>query len=62
MRRSNTFDIRPLSRRGRLALIELLDASAACFNEINYDRREAYFSARYDTDDHHTTSELKDIV
>ena len=41
MRRSNTFDVRSLSHRGRLALIELLDSSAACFNEINYDRRQA---------------------
>jgi putative transposase len=62
MRRANTFNVRPLSHRGRLALIELLDSSAACFNEINYERRQAYFSARYDADDHHTTSELKDIV
>ena len=62
MRRANTFDVRPLSHSGRLALIELLDSSAACFNEINYDRRQAYFSARYDSDDHHTTSELKAIV
>ena len=50
MRRANTFDVRPLSHRGRLALIELLDSSAACFNEINYDRRHAYFSARYDAE------------
>jgi putative transposase len=62
MRRSNTFDVRSLSHRGRLALIELLDSSAACFNEINYDRRQAYFTARYDSDDNHTTSELEDIV
>jgi putative transposase len=56
------FDVRPLSHRGKLAFIELLDASAACFNELNYDRRQAYFSARYDADDHHTVSELTDIV
>jgi putative transposase len=62
MRRANTFDVRPLSHRGRLALIELLDSSAACFNEINYDRRYAYFSARYDADDQHAVSELEDIV
>ncbi|MBX0298284.1 RNA-guided endonuclease InsQ/TnpB family protein [Haloarcula nitratireducens] len=62
MRRANTFSVRPLSHRGRLALIELLDSSAACFNEINYDRRQAYFSARHDADDHHTVAELKDIV
>ena len=62
MRRANTFDVRPLSHRGRLAIIELLDSSGACFNEINYDRRQAYFSARYDADDYHTVSELKDIV
>ncbi|MHC3436966.1 hypothetical protein ACYJ1Y_02440 [Natrialbaceae archaeon A-gly3] len=32
------------------------------FNEINYDRRQTYFSTRYDADDHHTVSELEDIV
>lgn len=62
MRRANTFDIRARSHRGRLALIELLDASAACFNELNYDRRQAYFAARDDTDDHHTVLELENIV
>ncbi|MHC3437203.1 hypothetical protein ACYJ1Y_03670 [Natrialbaceae archaeon A-gly3] len=39
-----------------------MDSSAACFNEINYDRRQTYFSTRYDADDHHTVSELEDIV
>ena len=62
MRRANTFDIRPLSHRERLVLIELLDSSAACINEINYDRRQAYFEARYDSPDGYTVSELEDIV
>lgn len=62
MRRANTFGVRPLSHRGKLALIELLDSSAACFNELNYDRRQSYFSVRYDADDHQTVSELEDIV
>ena len=62
MRRANTFDIRPLSHCERLALIELLDSSAACINEINYDRRQAYFEARYDSPDGYTVSELENIV
>ena len=62
MRRANTFDVRPLSHHGRLALIELLESSAACWNEINYDRRQTYFEARYDADDRHAVSELEAIV
>ena len=58
MRRANTFDIRPLSHCERLALIELLDSSAACINEINYDRRQAYFEARYDLPDGYTVCKL----
>ncbi|TYL37192.1 IS200/IS605 family transposon protein TnpB [Natronococcus pandeyae] len=60
MERTNTFDARPLSHRDRLLLLELLDASAACNNQINYERRQAYFHAR--NNGSHTTSELKDIV
>ncbi|ELY65048.1 IS200/IS605 family transposon protein TnpB [Natronococcus jeotgali] len=44
MRRVNTFEIRPLRKRDRLLLLEILDASASLWNEITYDRRSALFS------------------
>jgi putative transposase len=62
MKRANTFDVRPLTHRDRLLLIEVLDASSACYNEVNYDHRQAYFEARYDTPEAHTVSELKTTV
>ncbi len=62
MRRTNTFDVRPLSHRGRLALIELLDSSAACWNEMNYDRRHAVLTKKQETDGTPTVSELKTAV
>ena len=43
MQRANTVDVRPLAHAERLLLIEVLDASSACFNEVNYARRQAYF-------------------
>ena len=43
MRRVNTFDVRPRSHRDRLVLIEVLDASAALWNELTYHRRQAFF-------------------
>jgi putative transposase len=42
MRRTNTFAVRPLSEQDERLLRELLDASAALWNEINYERREHY--------------------
>jgi len=36
----------------------VLDASSACFNEVNYARRQAYFEARYDDPTEHTVTEL----
>jgi putative transposase len=62
MRRANTFTVRPLSHRGRLALIELLDSSAACWNEINYDRRQAFLQKKEETDGDATVSELEPAV
>jgi putative transposase len=42
MKRTNTFAVRPLSDDGEQVLGELLDASAALWNEINYQRLMRY--------------------
>jgi putative transposase len=62
MQRANTFDIRPLTHRDRILLIEVLDASSACFNEVNYARRQAYFEARDDDSTDHNVRNSKDRV
>lgn len=42
MRRTNTFDVVPMSDADEELLFRLLDASAALWNEINYERRQRY--------------------
>mgnify|MGYP006283863779 CR=1 FL=1 len=42
MKRANTFDVIPQSDEDEELLRRLLDASAALWNEINYERREHY--------------------
>ncbi|WP_423745856.1 transposase (plasmid) [Haladaptatus sp. SPP-AMP-3] len=42
MKRSNTFEVTPQSDADEELLRRLLDASAALWNEINYERREHY--------------------
>jgi len=42
MKRSNTFTVRPLTDDGEQVLRDLLDASAALWNEINYERLMRY--------------------
>ncbi len=42
MKRTNTFAVRPLSDDGEHLLRELLDASAALWNEVNYQRLMRY--------------------
>jgi putative transposase len=42
MKRANTFAVRPLSEDGEQVLRDLLDASAALWNEINYQRLMRY--------------------
>jgi len=42
MKRTNTFAVRPLSERGEQLLRDLLDASAALWNEVNYERLMRY--------------------
>lgn len=44
MRRSNTFEVRPLSDRDERLLRRLLDASASLWNETTYARRERFFA------------------
>ena len=46
MKRTNTFAVRPLSDRNERLLRDLLDASAALWNEVNYERL-----IRYDDED-----------
>ncbi|QKY21920.1 transposase (plasmid) [Halolamina sp. CBA1230] len=43
MRRVNTFRVSPLQERDKLILYEVLDASAALWNELTYHRRQAFF-------------------
>ena len=38
MRRTNTFAVRPLSDDDERLLLDLLDASASLWNELNYER------------------------
>jgi len=42
MKRTNTFAVRPLSDAGEQVLRDLLDASAALWNEVNYQRLMRY--------------------
>jgi len=42
MKRTNTFAVRPLSITGEQLLRDLLDASAALWNEVNYERLMRY--------------------
>ncbi len=46
MRRVNTFEVSPLRERDELILYEVLDASAALWNELTYHRRQAFFDKR----------------
>ncbi|WP_433634059.1 RNA-guided endonuclease InsQ/TnpB family protein [Halomicrococcus sp. NG-SE-24] len=46
MRRVNTFTVSPLRERDELILYEVLDASAALWNELTYHRRQAFFNDR----------------
>lgn len=61
MRRVNTFDVCPHSRRDKLALIELLDASTACWNQVQYARRQAFLN-RKESEGNATVSQLKQAV
>ncbi|MFC7166039.1 RNA-guided endonuclease InsQ/TnpB family protein [Halospeciosus flavus] len=62
MRRTNTFELRAFSQRERCLLLELLDASAACYNEVNYERRQAFFDVRENAEQRVPVSELRTAV
>ncbi|AFZ73401.1 IS200/IS605 family transposon protein TnpB [Natronobacterium gregoryi] len=44
MQRTNTFEVRPLSVNDEELLLDVLDASAALWNEVNYERRQNFFN------------------
>ena len=54
VRRTNTFAVRPLSEDDKRLLVDLLDASASLWNELNYERRQNFFAGDsvWDTDDY----------
>ena len=54
MRRTNTFAVRPLSDNDERLLLDLLDASASLWNELNYERRQNFFDGEsvWDTADY----------
>ena len=62
MARTDTFEVRPLSHRDELLLLELLDASAACNNQVNYARRQTLFETTENADTRLPVSELKSTV
>jgi len=43
MKRTNTFEAAPQTESDRELLLRFLDASAACWNEVNYERRQRFF-------------------
>ena len=43
MKRTNTFEAVPLTESARELLLRFLDASAACWSEVNYTRRQRFF-------------------
>ena len=55
MKRTNTFAVRPLSPAGEQLLRDLLDASAALWNETNYERL-----IRYDDEDEYEDEDVWD--
>ena len=54
VRRTNTFAVRPLSADDKRLLLDLLDASASLWNELNYERRQQFFDGEsvWDTADY----------
>jgi putative transposase len=54
MKRTNTFDVAPLSVEDKTILQRVLDASASLWNELNYERRQQFFDGEsvWDTEDY----------
>ncbi len=62
MTRTDMFEVRPRSHRDEILLLELLDASAACNNEVNYDRRQTLFDIQDNADNRVPVNELRSTV
>jgi len=68
MKRTNTFAVRPLSEAGEQVLRDLLDASAALWNEINYHRlmryndEDGFEGGVWDTDTGRLEGKYKDVL
>jgi len=68
MKRTNTFAVRPLSDDGEHVLRDLLDASAALWNEINYQRlmryndEDGFEGDVWDTDTGRLKGKYKDVL
>ena len=68
MKRTNTFAVRPLTDDDEQVLRELLDASAALWNEINYQRlmryndEDGFKGDVWDTDTGHLEGQYKDVL
>jgi putative transposase len=68
MKRSNMFSVRPLSEDGEQVLLDLLDASAALWNEINYQRlmryndEDGFEGDVWDTDTGTLEGKYKDVL
>ena len=54
VRRTNSFAVRPLSDDDERLVLDLLDASASLWNELNYERRQQFFDGEsvWDTADY----------
>ena len=68
MKRTNTFTVRPLSDDGEQVLRDLLDASAALWNEINFQRlmryndEDGFEGDVWDTDTGRLEGQYKDVL
>lgn len=66
VKRTNTFDVVPLSDAADECLWRLLDASAAEYNEVNYARQQRYFDREdggvWDADTGAIEGQYKDVV
>ena len=62
MKRTNKFEIKPQTDSQRAALLDLLDASAALWNEITYNRRQALFNGEYVFHATNPSDRYKDVL
>ncbi|MDY6775805.1 MAG: transposase [Halobacteria archaeon] len=62
MKRTNEFEIKPQTDAQRAALLDLLDASAALWNEITYNRRQSFFDGEYVFHASNPSDRYKDVL